>query len=126
MWRVLWREFKAIPFDIYVVWCLLYDLEIFKEKPTMAAEKIGYATITNATPVTVKQGPAGFFGFTVTASTSASITVYDNTAASGTPLYSKTGLALGETVHFGGLGFAAKNGLHVVVGGTGTVNVLYT
>lgn len=92
----------------------------------MAAEKIGYATITNAAPATVKQGPAGFFGFTVTASTSASITVYDNTAASGTPLYSKTGLALGEVVHFGGLGFAAKNGLHVVVGGTGTVNVLYT
>ena len=26
----------------------------------------------------------------------------------------------------GAVGIAAKNGLHVVVGGTGTVNVLYT
>jgi len=32
----------------------------------------------------------------------------------------------GDVIQFGGVGIAAKNGLHVVVGGTGTVNVLYT
>lgn len=34
--------------------------------------------------------------------------------------------AIGDVIQFGGVGIAAKNGLHVVVGGTGTVNVLYT
>lgn len=32
----------------------------------------------------------------------------------------------GDVIQFGGVGIAAKNGLHVVVGGTGAVNVLYT
>ena len=36
----------------------------------------------------------------------------------------KSGVGFSETAT--GVGIAAKNGLHVVVGGTGTVNVLYT
>ena len=92
----------------------------------MSVEKVGYRNVTQAAAVTVKAGPAGLFGIVVTASTAATVTVYDNTAASGTVLYAKTALAVGETINFGGIGIAAKNGLHVVVGGTGTVNVLYT
>lgn len=87
--------------------------------------RVGYANVTQAAATTVKTGPAGLYGITVTASTSGSVTVYDNTAASGTVLFTKSSLAVGDVIHFGGLGIAAKNGLHVVVGGTGTVNVLY-
>ena len=92
----------------------------------MSVEKVGYRNVTQAAAVTVKSGPAGLFGIVVTASTAATVTVYDNTVASGTVLYTKTALAVGESINFGGIGIAAKNGLHVVVGGTGTVNVLYT
>lgn len=92
----------------------------------MAVEKVGYRKVTQAAAATVKSGPAGLFGIVVTASTAGTVTVYDNTAASGDVLYAKTALAVGETINFGGIGIAAKNGLHVVVGGTGTVNVLYT
>lgn len=92
----------------------------------MTSNKLSYANFTQAAAATVKTGPAGLFGLIVTASTSGTVTVYDNTAASGTVLFTKTTLAVGEVIHFGGLGIAAKNGLHVVVGGTGTVNILYT
>ena len=92
----------------------------------MSAEKIGYKQVTQAAAVRVKTGPAGFFGLTVVASTSASGTVYDNTSAAGTVLYTKSSLAVGEVIHFGGKAYAANKGLHVVVGGTGTVNIHYT
>lgn len=92
----------------------------------MTSNKLSYANVTQAAAATVKTGPAGLFGIIVTASTSGTVTIYDNTAASGTVLFTKTTLAVGEVIHFGGLGIAAKNGLHVVVGGTGTVNILYT
>lgn len=92
----------------------------------MTSNKLSYANVTQAAAATVKTGPAGLFGIIVTASTSGTVTVYDNTAASGTVLFTKTTLAVGEVIQFGGLGIAAKNGLHVVVGGTGTVNILYT
>lgn len=92
----------------------------------MSVEKVGYATVTQAAATTIKTGPAGLFGVVVAASTSASVTVYDNTSATGTVLLTKSSLAVGETINFGGIGIAANKGLHVVVGGTGTVNVLYT
>lgn len=92
----------------------------------MAAEKLGYATVTQAAAAQVKVGPAGLFGIVVTASTAGTVTIYDNTAASGVVLFTKASLVAGDAIHFGGLGIAAKNGLHVVVGGTGTVNIIYT
>ena len=53
------------------------------------------------------------------------MTVYDNaSAASGVVLYTKTGAAAGDVVHYGGNGIAANNGLTVIT--TGTVVVLYT
>jgi hypothetical protein len=91
----------------------------------MSVQYVSYANVTQAAASTLKTGPAKFVGFTVTASTSGSITVYDNTSAAGTVLFTKSSLTVGDVVHFGGFAIAAKNGLHVVVGGTGTVNVLY-
>lgn len=87
---------------------------------------IGYTQVTQAAATTVKSGPAKLFGVVVVASSAGTVTVYDNTAASGTVLFTKTALAVGEVITFAGLGIAAKNGLHVVAGGTATINVLYS
>ena len=92
----------------------------------MLGDKLSYANVTQAAGALLKSGPAGLFGIVVTASTSGSVTIYDNTAASGTVLFTKSSLTVGDVIHFGGNGMAAKNGLYVSVGGTGTVNVLYT
>lgn len=92
----------------------------------MIAPKLGYAEVTQAAPTAISTGPSGLYGITVTASTGGTITIYDNTSAAGTILFTKTGLSVGETIHFGGLGIAAKNGLYVSPGGTCTVIVLYT
>lgn len=91
----------------------------------MSMTFVGYTAVTQATAVTIKTGPAKLFGLTVTASTAGTVTIYDNTSAAGTVLFTKSSLAVGDVIHFGGVGLAAKNGLHVVCGGTATVNVLY-
>ena len=87
--------------------------------------RIGYANVTQAAAATIKSGQAGLVAITVTASTAGTVTIYDNTAASGTVLFTKSSLAVGDVIHFGGVAIAAKNGLHVVCGGTATVNVAY-
>lgn len=89
------------------------------------APKLSYANVTQAAAATIKTGPAGLWGLTVTASSSGTVTIYDNTSATGTVLFTKSSLAVGDVIHFGGVGIAAKNGLHVVCGGTCTVNVIY-
>lgn len=86
---------------------------------------VGYSTVTQAAAATVKSGPAKLFGVVVTASTAGTVTIYDNTAASGTVLFTKSSLAVGDVIHFGGTAIAAKLGLHVVCGGTATVVVLH-
>lgn len=86
---------------------------------------IGYKNVTQAAAVTVKSGPAKLFGIVVTASTAGTVTIYDNTAASGTVIFTKSSLAVGEVITFAGLGISAGNGLHVVCGGTATVNILF-
>lgn len=91
----------------------------------MVASRVGYRQVTQAAAATIKTGPGTLFGLVVVASTAGTVTVYDNTSAAGTVLYTKTALAVGETINFGGIGMAASNGLHVVCGGTATVNVLY-
>lgn len=68
-------------------------------------------------------GPRGFYGV-VSTITGGAVTVYDGTSTSGTILFTKT-LAVGDIIHFGGLGIAAKNGLFLVVA-AGTVNLIYT
>lgn len=91
------------------------------------AVKLGYKVVDQAgTASLIKSNPAGFFGFTCLTSTAATIAVYDGTSASGTLIYSKSALAVGDVVHFGGNGIATGNGLFVVVGGTGSVAVLFT
>jgi len=87
----------------------------------MIADKLGYANITTTGQI-VKTGPAGLFGAISTVGGGATA-IYDGITATGTLLYSKS-LTLGDVVHFGGNGIAAKNG--IFVSATGTLNILYT
>lgn len=88
----------------------------------MIADKLGYWNQGTTAGALIKRGPAGLFSITSTV-TGGAVTIYDNTSAAGTILYTKT-LAVGDVVHWGSHGLAAKNGLYIVV--TGTVNVAYT
>lgn len=88
----------------------------------MYADKLGYHNQATTAGAQIKTGPAGLFGIISTV-TGGAVAIYDGTSTSGTILYTKT-LTVGEVVHFGGLGLAAKRGLFIVV--TGTVNVLFT
>ena len=94
----------------------------------MPLERVGYKSVaTTDGPTLIKSGPSGFYGFVVAAGATVSISVYDGTSTSGTLLYSKAGVVSGDSLHFGGPGIAAKSGLFVTVGGTGSiVNFLYT
>ena len=85
------------------------------------ATKLAYVQVANTTTV-IKSGPAGLFS--ITCIVAGAVTVYDNTAGSGTILFTKT-LAVGDVIHWGETGIAAKLGLTVVVT-TGTANVSYT
>jgi hypothetical protein len=89
----------------------------------MSLEKVGYFNQGVTAGTQIKLGPAGLFGVVSTV-TGGAVTIYDGTSTGGVILFTKT-LAVGEVVHFGGNGFAAKNGLFIVVA-AGTVNVLYT
>lgn len=88
----------------------------------MLTNKLGYQHVDNTT-TTIKSGPAGLFAIIVVAD--ASVAVYDNTAGSGTVLFTDATMTAGQVIHFGGHGIAANNGLTAVVG-TGTANFLYT
>lgn len=90
----------------------------------MIADKLGYVSQGVTAGVQVgNPGPRGFFGVVSTV-TGGAVTVYDGTSTGGTILFTKT-LAVGDVIHFGGNGIAAKNGLFLVVA-AGTVVLMYT
>ena len=82
--------------------------------------------LNQATTAGVQVGSAGprTLYAIISTVTGGAVTIYDNTAASGVIVFTKT-LAVGDVVHFGGLGIRSKNGLFLVVG-AGTVNVVYS
>lgn len=88
----------------------------------MIADKLGYWNQATTTGELIKAGPAGLFSITSTG-TGGAVTIYDGTSSAGDILFTKT-LAVGDIIHWGSHGLAAKNGLYIVV--TGTVNVAYT
>lgn len=84
----------------------------------MSLTYVGYkATAVNAL---VKTGPTKLYG--LIANAAATVTLYDNTAASGTTIYTKT-LAAGDVIHFGGTGIALNNGLYAAT--TAAIVILY-
>jgi hypothetical protein len=91
---------------------------------SMVAPALSY--LNQATTAGVQVGTAGprsLYGIISTV-TGGAVTVYDGTSTGGVILFTKT-LAVGDVIHFGGLGIRAKNGLFLVVG-AGTVNVIYS
>lgn len=93
----------------------------------MALEKVGYAVVTTGVAAQVKAGPGAVFGVTMTEGTGGTISVYDGIGTTTVALLAKGSMAIGDTIHFGGIGLAANAGLYVVVSGTGAkFNILYT
>lgn len=88
-------------------------------------QPVQYKQVTQAAAATVKSTTGDLYGVVVNSSSSGTITVYDNTAASGTVVFTAASLSAGQVIHFGGCGIRCGNGIHVVVGGTATLNVLY-
>jgi hypothetical protein len=82
--------------------------------------KLGYRNVASGT-VVVKETPAGLYG--VVCTVNGVVTCYDNTAASGTILFTKT-MTAGEVITFHGASMATNIGLTVTVT-TGTANILY-
>lgn len=83
-----------------------------------------YAEVTQAAAATVKSARGELCGFICTTSASGTLTIYDNTAASGTLIYSALAITAGQTVLINPPMIMTK-GIHVAVGGTGNVKVLY-
>lgn len=87
--------------------------------------RVAYAQVS-AAPTVIKSGPGAFYGFICVASSAGTLTLYDNTAASGTVLFTKA-VAAGDVVTLGAWGMSFKLGLTAAIGGTSaTVNVAYT
>lgn len=84
----------------------------------MSLAYVGYRAV--ATGTLIKPGPTKFYG--LIANAAATVTIYDNTAASGTIIYTKT-LAAGDVIHFGGPGVALNNGIYAAT--TAAIVVLY-
>jgi hypothetical protein len=89
-----------------------------------SASNVQYKQVTQAAASTLKSTTGDFFGYTINSSTSGTVTVYDGTSTSGTVVFTKS-VSAGDVVHFGGVGIRCGNGIHVVVGGTATVNALF-
>lgn len=90
----------------------------------------GYTQVSTSAGQTIKSGTGLLYGIHVVAvGTSPTITIYDNTTAAGVVLMQipTASIVAGATITFSGIGMATSNGIHVVVGGTGTttVNVMY-
>lgn len=91
---------------------------------SMIAPALSYLNQATTAGVQVgTAGPRGLYGIISTV-TGGAVTIYDGTSTGGVILFTKT-LAVGDVIHFGGLGIRAKNGLFLVVG-AGTVNVIYS
>lgn len=86
---------------------------------------VQYAEVTQAAAATVKSGRAQLYGVVVTSSTTGTLTIYDNTAASGTSIFSALSVTTGQVITFGGAAIEMKNGIHVVLGGTCDAKILY-
>ena len=87
--------------------------------------QVAYAKVTQAAAVHLKGGDRGaFYGYHVISSTAGTVTVTDGVG--GTTIYSKTGLTTGDEVDFGGIGINCGQGVHVTVGGTAELTILYT
>lgn len=87
----------------------------------MMATRLGYFNSGATAGIQIKLGATGFYGIVSTV-TGGAVTVYDGTSTSDAILFAKT-LAVGDVIHFGGLGYAAKVGLFLAT--AGTVNVMY-
>jgi hypothetical protein len=83
-------------------------------------EKYGFSSVSASG--SVKNGSGTLGGFLCTASSSGTVTIYDNTASSGTKIVDTMSVTAGQPypvpVNF-------NNGCYIVIGGTATITVFY-
>jgi hypothetical protein len=96
------------------------------------ADGVNYTPLSANGTTTIKTGPGQFFGFQViNAGTTWTITVYDNTAASGNLLSPNAQTISSANNYLSGipaaLGINFSTGLTIVLAGTtpGTINILW-
>lgn len=82
-----------------------------------------YQRVTNTAAATIKAAPAFLCGVIATSGTP-TVTIYDNTSATGTALLVTAALTVGQSVLLP-VPVQANIGLHVVVSGTGAANILF-
>lgn len=85
---------------------------------------VSYKQVTQAATATVKPTMGDVYGVNVVSSTSGTVTIRDG-GASGTVVYASGTLTAGQVIDFGGCGIRCGTDIHVTVGGTATINVLY-
>lgn len=74
---------------------------------------------------TVKDGAGRLTSLTVSSTSSGTIKIYDNTAASGTVLLETLTPAAAAHFYWGDEGLATSNGIHVVIANTLVVTIGY-
>lgn len=80
----------------------------------------GYQSLTASATTVVKSGSGQFYGY-VCGTATGNITIYDNTAASGTVILAASALVVGKTTFVCGF----NTGLTIVLSGAGVVTALY-
>ncbi len=72
---------------------------------------------------TIKSGNGRIGGWLVNASSSGTLTVYDGTSTGGRKLTNATPLTAGQFIPFP---VSVQDGIHVVIGGTADITILYS
>lgn len=89
-----------------------------------STQPVVYAVVTQAAAQSIKTSRGEVYGFVVISSTAGTITIRDG-GSGGTTVLVMTALTAGQVVHFGGVGIICDNDIHVTVGGTADIRVLY-
>lgn len=80
----------------------------------------GYQSLTASATTVVKTGAGQLYGY-ICGTATGNITIYDNTAASGTVILATSALVVGKTTFACGF----NTGLTIVLSGAGVVTALY-
>lgn len=96
---------------------------VSKTNPMPTGANCSYANVATNTTTTAKSGAGIFYGIVVNATAAGTITIYDNTSATGTKIGTlKSNIAEG-TYNFHGVNFST--GLTVVTAAASDITILY-
>ncbi len=94
------------------------------EPVMIVSNPVTYAIVTQAAAATVKSVRGEFYGVLVNSSSSGTVTIRDG-GSGGTTVFVSGTVTAGQVITFGGVGVLCKTDIHVTVGGTANVTILY-